>query len=438
MIKKLNLLLIICLLVQFSVAQTDSPNDSRFYERQAIAAYQSKDFAAFLENMKRSEALRPNHPRLLYNLAAALALNGRQPEAVSTLDKLARMKLFYAIEKDDDFAALKNTAEFQALVEAFRRNAEPTANAKTALTVREKGLVPESVAFDAATKTFYLAGVAGRKILRVNERGESKIFADRSAGLWSVFGIKVDSKRRLLWAATSAHEQMPGLQSGEDGQAGIFAFDLKTGKLVKKYLLPNQTPPHLLGDLAIAPNGDVYATDSRSPDIFVVRAGKNEIELFLESKEFVSLQGLDFSADGRFLYAADYSKGIFRINLVSKEIVALAPPPDATLLGIDGIYFEENNLIAIQNGVEPQRIVRLTLAKNSAQITGFDVLEANNPLFDDLTLGVLSGREFFFIADSQWNLLGNDGKFAAPATLRDIIILKMSLNDREPRKKPGK
>ncbi len=406
--------------------QGEQPKDSRFYERQAIQAYQKKDFSAFLENMKQAERLHPNHPRLLYNLADAYAVNGKKDEVIFNLNKLAEMKLFYEPEKDDDFSTVKNAEEFQQVVRKFQANALPTGNGRTAFTVREKGLVIEGIAFDKQTKTFYLGSVAGRKILSVKGGGEAKVFADQSAGLWSVFGMKIDAKRRLLWATTSAHKQMPNLKEGEDGQAGIFAFDLKTGEVVKKYLLPNQPQPHLLGDLTIAPNGDIYAADSRAPVIYVVRKGKSEIEPFLESSDFGSLQGLDFSSEGKFLFVADYGKGIYKINLATRETMGLAAPENTTLLGIDGIYADGKDLIGIQNGVTPQRVVRLRLSKDSNKIERVEILEANNPAFDGVTLGVLSNRKFYFAANSQWNLLGDNGKFAAPDKLRDSGILEIN------------
>lgn len=426
LIKKLIFIFVLGFVPQLSVAaQNEPPKDSRTYERQAVKAYQAKEFPAFLENMKLAESLRPNHPRLLYNLSVAYTMNGKTNEAISTLNRLVEMKLFYDVEKDDDFAAIKNSTEFQQVVGKFQVNRKPTGKGELAFAVNEKGIVPEGLAYNGRTRTFYLSSVAGRKILSINAKGESKVFADQSSGLWSVFGIKVDEKRQLLWATSSAHKQMPGLIAEEDGQAGIFAFDLRTGKLVQKYLLPNTTARHLLGDLVVAQNGDVYATDSRSPVIYVIRSGKKEIETFGESNDFVSLQGLDLSKDGKFLFVADYSKGIFKIDLATKKPVSLAPPASSTLLGIDGIYFDGDSLVGIQNGVSPQRVIRLKLTKNLDKIEGLEVIEANNPLFDDITLGVFAQGQFYFIANSQWNLLGEEGKIAPPEKLKNIVVLRM-------------
>lgn len=429
MSKVIKLIFILCFAFQLSVLAQPSepPKDSRAYERLAVKAYQTKDFSAFLENMKQADALNPNHPRITYNLAIAYTLNSKTNEAIASLNKLAEMKLYYQVEKNDDFASLKSNPEFQNVIKKFADNSKPTNHAQTAFTINEKGLVTESVAYDAKTKNFYLASIAQRKILKVNERGETSVFADKSIGLWSVAGMKIDAKKRILWVASASHKQMPDLQTGEDGMTGIFKFDLKTGKLIKKYVVSNQPKPHWFGDLAIAPNGDVYATDSISPTIYVIPKSKDEIEVFTENSAFGSPQGLDFTPDGKFMFMADYAKGIFKINLSTKEVTKIIPAENTTMLGIDGLYFRQNYLIATQNGVNPQRVVKLYLSKDLNKFEKFEILEANNPSFDEITLGTIIGNEFYFIANSQWNTLGDGGKFAAPEKLKELNVLKIKL-----------
>jgi hypothetical protein len=43
----------------------------------------------------------------------------------------------------------------------------------------------------------------------------------------------------------------------------------------------------------------------------------------------------------------------------------------------------------VQNGVNPQRLINLTLSKDLARIAQFETIEANNPDFDEPTLGML-------------------------------------------------
>src|ERR1044071_3980210 len=97
---KILLFLILSCLAAF--AQSDQ-KDSRYYETLARQAYQEKNYASFLANMKLAADLRVNHPRLMYNLAAAYALNGKSNEALSLLKRATGMGLVFPIETDRDF-----------------------------------------------------------------------------------------------------------------------------------------------------------------------------------------------------------------------------------------------------------------------------------------------------------------------------------------------
>jgi hypothetical protein len=54
----------------------------------------------------------------------------------------------------------------------------------------------------------------------------------------------------------------------------------------------------------------------------------------------------------------------------------------------------------------------MSLQANGAGIDAFKVLEANNPVFDEPTLAVLSGDTMFYIANSQWAAIDEKGKLA--------------------------
>src|SRR5205807_1721720 len=140
------------------------------------------------------------------------------------------------------------------------------------------------------------------------------------------------------------------------------------------------------------------------------RHNRDEIETFLESDEFVSPQGLDFTPDGTRLFMADYAKGVFIIDLFTRKYSLVLPPPNTTMLGIDGLYFYENSLIATQNGVTPNRVVRFPLNASFTHADGCEVIEANNPLFEGPTLGVLAEHALYFVANSQWDQIDDHGQ----------------------------
>jgi hypothetical protein len=88
-------------------AQSDQ-KDGRYYESLARKAYQEKNYSSFLENMKLASELRPNHPRLMYNLAVAYALNDKPTDAVALLRRTAEMGLIFPAASDHDFDSLRS------------------------------------------------------------------------------------------------------------------------------------------------------------------------------------------------------------------------------------------------------------------------------------------------------------------------------------------
>jgi sugar lactone lactonase YvrE len=419
----INLCLILAIVV-ISTAQ-EQPKDGRYYESLALKAYEQKNFSDFLSNMKLAAELRPNHPRLMYNLAGAYSLNAKPSEAIAVLRKAAGMGLVFALDKDTDFDALRALADFKSVQQQFVRNQEPKIHSTPAFTVQEKGLVPESVAYDASTEKFYLSSVYRRKILSINKSGEVSVFASESDGLWSVMGIKVDSTRHLLWVCTTAHPQMSNFKKEDEGSSALLKFDLRTGKLLSRYQPSDKTKRHWLGDLAINSQGDVFATDSVTPAVYVLRNGRDQLETLVEGQPFVSLQGLDFSSDQAKLFVADYSKGIFIVDLTTKQVRSL--DSEFTLLGIDGLYSYKGSLLAVQNGVNPHRVVRIFLNKDQTGVARFETLEANNPVFDEPTLGVVVKDSFYFVANSQWGAIDRTGRLAPEEKLKEPTILKLKL-----------
>jgi sugar lactone lactonase YvrE len=237
----------------------------------------------------------------------------------------------------------------------------------------------------------------------------------------------VDSKRRALWVASSALPQTTGFDTSDAGRSGIFRFDLTTGALTGRYAIPQDGEPHALGDVLVARNGDVYATDSRAPAVYRVRAGVDTIERFVTSPLLLSAQGLALDSAQRTLFVADYSRGLLRIDLASHEVHLLAAPDDVMVLGIDGLYADGHDLIGIQNGTSPHRVVRLRLDAAGQRIRGLEVLERAHPDYAEPTLGVVVGRELYYVAASQWERFRDDGTVDAPETLRQPVILRLKL-----------
>ena len=420
-----GLILFIVLVININAQSAGDIAKSRELENKAVANYKAGEYPAYLANLQLASGLRPNHPRLLYNLAGAFALNGKTDESLALINRIIAMGLYFPFEKDDDFKSLGPHLMKQAMAMA-EANKKPVNSSTRAFTLPDKELIPEGMAHDPVSGKFFVSSIHKGKIVSIDKNGTVSDFSSANDGLWSVSGMKVDAKRRVLWASTTAFPQMAGHNASDEGKAGVFKYDLATGKLLNKYLLPNTTEKHALGDLTVDKIGRVYATDSVAPVIYTIAPGGNSLEVFLRDPVFNSLQGLTFSSDEKMLFVADYSKGIFRIDMSSKAVTQIKPSQNVVLLGIDGLYFRGGSLIGIQNGVNSQRVIDISLNRNKTEATATRTLEANHADFFEPTLGVVVENNFYYVANSQWPLVNEKGVLEKEK-LREPVILKLKL-----------
>lgn len=341
-------------------AYADEVSDSRALQQEALAAYRAGDAALFLNKIAAASALRPQHPTILWQLAVAQAMNGRRDEAFASIERVARFGFVYKMDDEQEFAALRDDPRYAVIAARFVENAKPRGRATVAFTFDEPS--PEGLAYDG--KRFYVGGVKSNRVLAVDARAARELRKTP----YGVYGMAF--ARGTLWIATSNTKESALL-------GGRRELRLADGQ------------NHHFGDLTVAPNGDVYVSDGAMNAI--LRVEHDALVPFAHGP-FSSLQGL--AVDGNTLFASDYTKGIFAIDLRTRDAVALRAPDDASLLGIDGIYLAApHTLIAVQNGTNPQRIVRLHIA--GTRIDRVETLLANDPRVHDLTLGAIANGAFY-------------------------------------------
>jgi len=93
----------------------------------------------------------------------------------------------------------------------------------------------------------------------------------------------------------------------------------------------------------------------------------------------------------------------------------------------------------VQNGIEPHRVVRLTLSADGARIVKGRILEMNNPLFDEPTLGVAANGAFYYVADSQGGKFLKSPDGVPESEQREVVVLKVPLEaPGEPRRRSAR
>lgn len=411
-----------------AAAQSDPVAESRDHYREAVRAYDARDFPGFLQHARLAQRLRPAHGGVTYALASAYALTGDTAGALASLRRFAALGYSGEPAADSDFVALRGTAGLAEVERRLARNREPLVHGTVAFTLPERDLLAEGVAYDPREGAFYVSSVHRRKIIRLTRDGRFADFAVLGAlGLGAPLGLRVDPVRRVLWVATASVPQMQGYSPGDSSRSALLRFDLESGTLSGRYPVPEDGRAHALGDVAITREGEVYSTDSRAPAIYRIGLGRDSLEPFLESPLLTSGQGLAFAPDERRLYVADYSRGIILVDLVTRSAAVVEAADTVLALGIDGLYYHEGALIGIQNGVAPNRVVRLELGRGGKRIVRSVVLERGHPLHHEPTLGTLVGRELYYVANSQYERFGEDGEIAQPDSLEQPVVLRLRL-----------
>lgn len=404
--------LLLLLLFTISLAADDVVESRRFYQ-QALEARKANDTAGFLKNVRAASDLRPQHPTLLVQLAAALAANGQEREAVTILDRVATMGFVYELD-EPELAKVRDLARLRT---RFEKNARAIGTAKQELKVDRIGIIPEGMAYDAARRRFFVSSVRKSTIFAIDDAGRVTEFAKTP---WGAFGMAIDAKNNTLWATTSAMPVVEGFREDDRRRSALLRIDLKSGEVVETIHLDGE---HQFGDVAVAADGEVFVSDSASPVIRRVRDGK--LESYVEGP-FVSMQGI--AASRSMLYVADYSKGLFAVDRRTRDVHPLRVPRSASLLGIDGLYFADpHTLIATQNGTNPYRVLRIRLEPGGLAVASVETLLANAPNLGDPTLGVIARGRFYFNANAQWELFAEDGTITDPVKLQEAVVLSVPL-----------
>ena len=269
----------------------------------------------------------------------------------------------------------------------------PALVAKPVAALPRRELLAEDLAFEAASGRWFVSSVHRRRILVKAPGRPWRTFAER--GLSGVLALGVDAPRRRLWAAWAGLPQVEGLTAAEAGRTGLVAFDLDSGREVARVVLDEEG--HALGDLAVGPDGTVYAADGRGGGLYRLRPGGDRLEALAPPGTFRSPQ-TPVWLDGALL-VPDYSRGLALLPLEGGAPLWLPAPPGVDLRGLDGLAADGDRIYAVQNGAAPNRILALRLAEDRRSVASVEVLlrlpEATHLLLRDGRLWIL--------ADNGWD-----------------------------------
>jgi hypothetical protein len=136
--------------------------------------------------------------------------------------------------------------------------------------------------------------------------------------------------------------------------------------------------------------------------------------------------GVAVSGDGRSVFVAQ-GVNLRRIDVATGEVKRVPGPANLSTLGVDGLYWRDGTLIAVQNAGTPGRVLKLALSPEQDRITGHEVLQAGDPGFDIPTTGALAPGRIFVLANAQIDRLKEDGTLDPTKPLAPIRVLEIPL-----------
>jgi sugar lactone lactonase YvrE len=226
-----------------------------------------------------------------------------------------------------------------------------------------EAVYPEGIAYQEETGDFFVSSTTDGTIFRGNaglDEGDAELFLEPGGdGRETAVGMKVDEGGRLFIAG------------GDTGR--IFVYDTASRELVRALDTPSSEMT-FINDVAVAPDGSAYFTDSMRPTLFRVPStnrGVGEVEPWLEFEgtpieyeEGFNLNGIAATGDGRYLITVQSNTGnLYRIDTESREVTQIDLGGE-TLTGGDGILLDGQTLYVVrgQDGL----IVPVELAEDFA------------------------------------------------------------------------
>jgi hypothetical protein len=422
------LLATICLFGNAQPSLPQSVSARQRYETLTKAlqeANAAKDWPAYLAAAKEFQQFLNSSPSSLATLARAYALNNDIASALHALEQFAAMgQASDVIEKSPDFVAVRKLSEFAALKAAMEANQAPVTRASMAFPLDPlAGLIAEDVAYDTdPKKTFYFTTVLGKKIFSATFDGHILEFATSPSDL-PLLALKVDSRRGLLWVTAVGLRDFRGVAATAQGTSELLCYEIGSHKLLQRIQGPANSA---LGDFAIARNGDLILSDNKGGGIYLLPEGSSSLQR-IDNGEFVSPQTPAISPNGKLIFVPDYARGIGVLNRATKQVRWLDSQNKFALAGIDGLYFANGKLLAVQNGSSPERVVLFSLSKTLASITSETVIEHATETLGDPTHGVVVANAFYYIASSGWDALDDQGSLKTDAKPTPPRLMRFQL-----------
>lgn len=351
--------------------------------------------------------------------ARAEARRGDVPATVKALEKVLEAGDGF-LPPIDGFEKVWEAPAFKEVRARMEAKLPRLDYAPAAFELDDRGLIPEGIAYDAPSRSFFIGSVAARKVVRVAEDGTVTDFTTPAAELDAVLGVAVDAPRRILYLVTTNALSVAGRKAPRNAVVG---YDIDTRRRIGRFDIPEAKQ---LNDVAVAPGGRVFASDSTSGAVFEVAVkGPGASRTVVPAGKLRGSNGLAASPDAKRLYIA-HATGIAIYDVERYELKDLANPTRETIGAIDGLYARGGDLIGVQNVTNPGRVIRIALnAAGDAVHEVKTLLSHHHNQLDEPTTAAVTDRGIFLLATTGFARLDENAAVRDPATAPKPVVLRI-------------
>lgn len=297
--------------------------------------------------------------------------------------------------------------------------------AEVAFRLPDVDMIAEDITYDTPRKRFLVSSVHHGGIYAIDAHGAvTAVMKPGAGGSWGMFAVGID-REGALWTTSAALPMTARYSASDSGHSTLMRYDPRGEKI--STFFPPDSGPHALGDLTIGANGAVYVSDGLGSAVYALAPQHVVMRALVPSGLLVSPQTPALSSDAETLFVPDYAIGIAAVDVRSGAVSWLAHSDSLALTGIDGLYRIGRDLIAVQNGLEPNRIVRLTLDASTRSVVRATVIARGTPA-RSLTHATFASGWLYYIANSGWERVSDDGPMRAgsPSDAPTVMRLRIA------------
>lgn len=409
--------------------QADLCADVADCRTQALAARASGDYERFHDLAWRAvQKGKPNDPRLMYLLARAQSLSGRPDDALVMLGRLADQGVVADAETNPDFARVRAMSTWPELEARLRAMGAPTissdddhSGAATVTNTKPASsppaprvdvaaapppksptpapaapasspaprpdfdpsvIAPIGLAHDAVSRRFVVGDRNAARLVIVDDVSHHVVtlVSAASAGFYDhLSGFTIDTRRGDLWVTSTREE-------GAVAASRLHKLQLVSGRVLEQLEAPVGAR---LVDVAVAPDGTVYALDATGFHLLRLRPGAKEMEAVIPITAGVPIAIA--AAGDRDLYVAT-SAAIVRVDPLARTASLIKSA--VALGGLASLAWRPGALLAVQRRDNGSALIELRLEGSGDRVARSRVLAK---AVDDSPVTV-AGRTVYFLA----------------------------------------